>query len=511
MTKLSRLVLPFVLPVAVGLASAPCWATAGHIVFASGDARVMSESGAERPARLGDTVNVKDSLSTNRGLVQVRFTDGGYVSLQPGTQFRIDGYQWSGREDGTENAVFSFVRGALRAVTGAIGHKNRRAYSVNTVVATIGIRGTAFRAEMCTDGSCAGKADGLYAEGGEGIIGLSNGAGDIALARGQSGYVATAVSAPRYTSALPNVSQATSSRTRAADGGETASSATPGTSTIAAAGAETFRVADILLQQVAGETVRAITAGGGALAYSVSSISVPADLVAASSASFSAEGGEVRVAIDPHNAIVGLYIKDLATGDTGVIRTSHVDNFGYDGTFYWGRWTNGTLHAEVTDAHGFRMADESLAAGQNFHYMLFDRSATVPTVGVATYQFAVATQSTSVSGQIGQGVISGSLSANFATNTLGLNMSVDHLGQYVVHGTLRPEASNRQNFGSYNAFGVEVPIVTSGAGAFPTNVRGAFGGGNTNVAPNAAALSYRINRPGDAIVGTAGFKCASGC
>lgn len=503
MTMLSRLVLPFVVPVAVGLASAPCWATAGHIVFASGDARVVSESGAERPARLGDTVNVKDSLSTNRGLVQIRFTDGGYVSLQPGTQFRIDGYQWSGREDGTENAVFSFVRGALRAVTGAIGHKNRRAYSVNTVVATIGIRGTAFRAEMCTDGSCAGKADGLYAEGGEGIIGLSNGAGDIALARGQSGYVATATSAPRYTSALPNVSQATSSRTRALEGGETAS--------IAATGAEAFRVADVLLQQVAGETVRAITAGGGALASSVSSLSVPADLGASSSASFGALGADVRVAIDPHNAIVGLYLKDLATGDTGVIRTSHVENFGYDGTFYWGRWTNGTLHAEVTDAHGLRMADEALPAGKNFHYMLFDRSATIPAAGVATYQFAVATQSTSVSGQIGQGVISGSLSANFATNTLGLNMSVDHFGQYVVNGTLRPEASDRQNFGSYNAFGVEVPIVTSGAGAYPTNVRGAFGGGNTNVAPNAAALSYRINRPGDAIVGTAGFKCASGC
>ncbi|MCG3187755.1 MAG: hypothetical protein IOMNBAOH_02418 [Rhodocyclaceae bacterium] len=507
MTKLSRLVLRFLVPVAASLASAPCWATAGHIVFASGDARVMSDSGAERPARLGDAVNVKDSLATNRGLVQIRFTDGGYVSLQPGTQFRIDGYQWSGREDGTENAVFSFVRGALRAVTGAIGHKNRRAYSVNTVVATIGIRGTAFRAEMCTDGSCAGKADGLYAEGGEGIIGLSNGAGDIALARGQSGYVATATSAPRYTSALPNVSQATSPRTRAADGGEVASTA----ATVAATGAEAFRVADVLLQQVAGETVRAIAAGGGALAASVSNLSVPADLGAHSFVSFGAEGEEVRVAIDPHNAIVGLYLKDLATGDTGVIRTSHVENFGHDGTFYWGRWTNGTLHAEVTDSQGFRMADESLPAGKNFHYMLFDRSATIPAAGVATYQFAVATQSTSVSGQIGQGVISGDLSANFATNTLGLNMSVDHFGQYIVHGTLRPEAGNRQNFGSYSAFDVEVPIVTSGTGAYPTNVRGAFGGGNTNVAPNAAALSYRINRPGDAIVGTAGFKCASGC
>jgi hypothetical protein len=81
----------------------------------------------------------------HRDETQLRFTDGAMVSLQPQTtQFRIDAYEFKGQPDGSEKGFFSLLKGAMRTITGAIGKADRKAYRLDTAVATIGIRGTEY-------------------------------------------------------------------------------------------------------------------------------------------------------------------------------------------------------------------------------------------------------------------------------------------------------------------------------------------------------------------------------
>ena len=84
---------------APGLSAA---APAAAIEFAVGNGEVLGAAGRSRPAVKGAEVNPGETVNTNQGRVQLRFTDGAYMSLQPGSQFRIDEYRWNGRADGSE-------------------------------------------------------------------------------------------------------------------------------------------------------------------------------------------------------------------------------------------------------------------------------------------------------------------------------------------------------------------------------------------------------------------------
>jgi hypothetical protein len=124
---------------ALGLA-----APAARVEFAIGDVQVIAPSGQARSAQKGTEVNNGDTVSTNRGRAQLRFTDGAYVSLQPQSDFRVDDYRYEGRADGSERGFFSLLKGGLRTITGVVGRTNKKNYQVGTSVATIGIRGTEY-------------------------------------------------------------------------------------------------------------------------------------------------------------------------------------------------------------------------------------------------------------------------------------------------------------------------------------------------------------------------------
>jgi hypothetical protein len=119
-------------------------APAAHVEFTIGDAQLARPGAVAAPLTKGAEVNSGDTVLTNSGRVQLRFSDGAYVSLQPGSEFRIDDYRFDGKTDGTERGVFSLLKGGLRTITGLVGRTNRKAYQVNTSVATIGIRGTEY-------------------------------------------------------------------------------------------------------------------------------------------------------------------------------------------------------------------------------------------------------------------------------------------------------------------------------------------------------------------------------
>lgn len=137
-------------------------AAAGVAQFAVGDVSVRRGPSA-LPLAKGQTIESGDNIITgSSGLAQLRFTDGGLVSLAPNTQFNIDRYADDNDPDKDSFAV-RFLRGGMRAITGLIGKRNPVNYKVTTTTATIGIRGSAFSSNYNDDGSLnvAGEQDGI--------------------------------------------------------------------------------------------------------------------------------------------------------------------------------------------------------------------------------------------------------------------------------------------------------------------------------------------------------------
>ncbi|HWU82702.1 MAG TPA: FecR family protein, partial [Methylophilaceae bacterium] len=166
-------------------------AAVGRVEFAVGNVNALGQDGNARSLAKGGEINNGDTIQTIDGRAQIRFSDGGYISLQPNTEFKVEDYNYNGKSDGSEKGFFSLVKGGLRAITGAIGHTNKQAYRVNTPVATIGIRGTEYLAQL--------NNTRLLVKVGNGAVYLVNAAGDIVLYKGQVGEAGPSTK-PKYSS-----------------------------------------------------------------------------------------------------------------------------------------------------------------------------------------------------------------------------------------------------------------------------------------------------------------------
>jgi len=156
-------------------------APAARVDFAIGDVAAVNKAGESRPVAKGTVIEEGETINTNNGRTQLRFTDGAYVSLQPRSEFRIDQYRYEGKRDGSERTFISLLKGGLRTITGFVGRTNRKNYQVSTTMATIGIRGTEYTIQY--GASISGTVS-------EGEIDVCNGAGCINVTNGESYYVA---------------------------------------------------------------------------------------------------------------------------------------------------------------------------------------------------------------------------------------------------------------------------------------------------------------------------------
>ncbi|HQW19289.1 MAG TPA: FecR family protein [Rhodocyclaceae bacterium] len=183
--------LPLLLAMLCCFITAPVFAgEAGFVTFLSGAVSVLSPDGTTRILYKGAPLNQGDTAITGKnGRIEVRFSDDAQVKLHPGSQFRIDEYSYKGKVDGNERGIFSLLKGSLRTITGMIGKANRSAYSVVTPTATIGIRGTEYTATV---------ENGLRVSVIRGEISLDNNAGSFAVSEGQSAFVSSVDTAPKY-------------------------------------------------------------------------------------------------------------------------------------------------------------------------------------------------------------------------------------------------------------------------------------------------------------------------
>jgi len=130
----------------------------------------------KRPLSRGSDIFVSDLIKVAaKAKIQVRFSDGGLLNLIELTEYRINTYQYN--KTGNDNFTANLIKGGFRELTGEIGKQNPKGVSVKTPVATIGIRGTTFQANM-KNGEVFFGVD-------SGSITISNDAGERTLNPGE--------------------------------------------------------------------------------------------------------------------------------------------------------------------------------------------------------------------------------------------------------------------------------------------------------------------------------------
>lgn len=167
-------------------------AQAANVVFSTGSATVIALDGTTRRAERGTVLQVGETVDTGDGKAQLKFRDGATLSLQPGTQFRVEQFRFTeqhGRASEDDVVVMRFLKGALRAVSGLIGKQKREQYRMDTAAGTIGIRGTDYGATM-GDG-------GLSVTTYTGLVEVCNSSGCAQVGPGQTLIVPDASSRPR--------------------------------------------------------------------------------------------------------------------------------------------------------------------------------------------------------------------------------------------------------------------------------------------------------------------------
>jgi len=99
----------------------------------------------------GLVLNIGDTVSTeHEASLMLIFADKSQVALRPDTKFQIKAFNYDEAQPQKDNMVLSLIKGGMRTVTGYVSKRgNRNAYKLETLTATIGIRGTDFNARLC--------------------------------------------------------------------------------------------------------------------------------------------------------------------------------------------------------------------------------------------------------------------------------------------------------------------------------------------------------------------------
>ena len=197
----TSILLLFSLVIPAGAASG-----VGTVTHLSGPLFGKKADGSSRALSINSAVEQGDTLITEkRTYGRVRFTDGGEVTLRPGTVLVVENYLFDKDKPAEDSAKFGLLKGSLRAVTGQVSKRgNPSAYKMNTSSATIGVRGTTYDLRVCED-NCPGLKNGIYFVVLEGMIEVSNGGGTLTFGPGQYGYVKDDHSLPVLLPFVPNL------------------------------------------------------------------------------------------------------------------------------------------------------------------------------------------------------------------------------------------------------------------------------------------------------------------
>src|SRR6266571_831564 len=387
-------------------------ANTGHVDFTVGNVVVTEASGRAHALLKGAEVGSGDKIASGAdGRAQIRFSDGGYVSLQPNSEFDIKQYRFNGKADGTESAPFGLFKGALRTVTGVVGRINRNRYQITTPTATIGIRGTGGLIQVNNDGS-------TLVIGTSGIWSLTNNGGSIDVPAGTAGFAGTNRNVPPQPTTQGPVIPPPQPQT---------GPLLPPT---------------IVQGNVVGPLGNSIvpTSGSG---YAV--------------AFFGAGGVNNSPFVGPAvttgpNAVFNSagQLTQFTQGLSAPIPVTLVGTqmeAGTDGFLSWGRWVGDVLVGT---------APFTLTANQGLHYVagIPTPAASMPTGGTFTYNLIGATSPTFANASAAPGVLnSASLTGDFTAGTVGVSLSATAGGNTYSGSTSTSSISGANFSGSGLATG----------------------------------------------------------
>ncbi len=466
-------------------------AAAGNFLLVTGNVQVRDAKGIDRLAVTGSTLDTGETVLTQNGRAQIRFTDSGQISLQPATEFKLADYRYRESGSNEESAVFNLIKGGVRAITGLVGRRTKSDYKMVTSTATIGIRGTEFQATLCA-ASCT-QADGLYVQTGVGVITVSNALGEVEVGRGETAFVASPQSSPQKTSGGPVM---------------TTTGDFVGPPSLPVLGVGEFQPGTIAITNPLGPVTAFTSAGLAAVASGSVTLDLSgyASLAPSNTNSTSATSGGTSSAGSAANktlfagidagssGALGAYISNgkvngfILSGKSAAdsvfvsIIASSVLNAGNSGDLYWGRWSGGTITTYAGLNGTNASSTMALPGTTSIHYLLSTSVPTVPTAGQATFSFIGGTPSTDASGTVGSGITAGTVTAYFAGNHVGTNFTLVHGATTSVFAYMPMNGGNRAAFSSQNPSG----YVSGATGS----IAGVLTGSS---APSGAGISYNIN------------------
>lgn len=177
------------------IGSSLAWAAQGYMYEARGD--VTAATGAALPLAVKKDQLLPDNTTIAVGpksSATLKFEDGTVILLNENTTFQIQKYAYNDKDPSKISALFSMLKGGLRAVTGLISSRNREAFKVATPLATIGIRGTEFMVQLVNP---------LYMQVLSGAVNLSNPGGTGIFSAGQTALVPSPTGIARSIPAAP--------------------------------------------------------------------------------------------------------------------------------------------------------------------------------------------------------------------------------------------------------------------------------------------------------------------
>jgi hypothetical protein len=122
----------------------------GRVVWVRGGSFKATFGNKERTLSKTSVIYLHDRLVTDdKTMAEIVFTDNTLITFNPSTNFSVDDYSYAPKPKGSVgHSVMRLIEGGFRTITGLIAKHNPPDYSMNTPVATIGVRGTDYRVQM---------------------------------------------------------------------------------------------------------------------------------------------------------------------------------------------------------------------------------------------------------------------------------------------------------------------------------------------------------------------------
>lgn len=191
----------------VAMVSSAVFADNGAVSQLSGTLSVRKADGSVRILSKKSEIQNGDTIVTQRdSYAQIKFPDGGQITLKPNTSVKLDNFNYTQAEPQKDSMIFGLIKGGVRAVTGLVGKRgDPEVYQMETATATIGIRGTTFGADDCTTVKCGNLQDAVYVSVADGEIVAKNAVGSVSYLAGQFGSIESRERLPRFLSTDPGL------------------------------------------------------------------------------------------------------------------------------------------------------------------------------------------------------------------------------------------------------------------------------------------------------------------